>query len=197
MTQDGVNQGRRRFLYIAAGAMGAAGAVGVATPFVKSWYPSEKAKAIGAPVSVDIGTLEAGEMRTVAWRGKPIFVVRRTATMIENLKSDELMNRLADPQSEVTSQQPAYAQNLLRALSEDLAVLEGVCTHLGCAPEFRPEVEPQPFDENWMGGFFCPCHGSKYDLAGRVYRGVPAPANLMVPPYRVDGTILTIGEETA
>lgn len=197
MTQDGVNKGRRRFLYIAAGAMGAAGAVGVATPFVKSWYPSEKAKAVGAPVSIDIGTLEAGEMRTVEWRGKPIFVVRRTQTMIDSLKSDGLMNRLADPQSAVTSQQPDYAQNLLRARSEDLAVLEGVCTHLGCAPEFRPEVEPQPFDENWMGGFFCPCHGSKYDLAGRVYRGVPAPSNLVVPPYRVDGTVLTIGEETA
>lgn len=197
MTQDGVNQGRRRFLYIAAGAMGAAGAVGVATPFVKSWYPSEKAKAVGAPVSADIGTLEAGEIRIIEWRGKPIFVVRRTATMIETLKSDSLLSRLSDPQSEVASQQPEYAQNLLRSRSEELLVLEGVCTHLGCSPQFRPEVEPQPFDENWMGGFFCPCHGSRFDLAGRVFRGVPAPTNLVVPPYRVDGTVLTVGEETA
>ncbi|PTY37358.1 ubiquinol-cytochrome c reductase iron-sulfur subunit [Saccharospirillum sp. MSK14-1] len=197
MTQDGVNQGRRRFLYIAAGAMGAAGAVGVATPFVKSWYPSEKAKAVGAPVSVDIGTLEAGEIRTVEWRGKPIFVVRRTETMIENLQQDAFMSRLSDPQSEVASQQPEYAQNILRSLSDDLLVLEGVCTHLGCSPQFRPEVEPQPFDENWMGGFFCPCHGSRFDLAGRVFRGVPAPTNLVVPPHRIDGTVLTVGEEAA
>jgi len=196
MTQDGVNQGRRRFLYIAAGAMGAAGAVGVATPFVKSWYPSEKAKAVGAPVSVDIGTLEAGEMRTIEWRGKPIFVVRRTETMIENLQQDAFMSRLSDPQSEVASQQPEYAQNTLRSLSDDLLVVEGVCTHLGCSPQFRPEVEPQAFDENWMGGFFCPCHGSRFDLAGRVFRGVPAPTNLVVPPHRIDGTVLTVGEET-
>ena len=197
MTQDGVNQGRRRFLYIAAGAMGAAGAVGVATPFVKSWYPSEKAKAVGAPVSVDIGTLEAGEMRIVEWRGKPIFVVRRTSVMIENLKQDSLTSRLTDPESQVASQQPEYAQNPLRSRSEELLVLEGVCTHLGCSPQFRPEVEPQPFDENWMGGFFCPCHGSRFDLAGRVFRGVPAPSNLVVPPYYMEGTILTVGEESA
>lgn len=197
MTQDGVNQGRRRFLYIAAGAMGAAGAVGVATPFVKSWYPSEKAKAVGAPVSVDIGTLEAGEMRIVEWRGKPIFVVRRTSVMIENLKQESLTSRLTDPESQVASQQPEYAQNPLRSRSEELLVLEGVCTHLGCSPQFRPEVEPQPFDENWMGGFFCPCHGSRFDLAGRVFRGVPAPSNLVVPPYYMEGTILTVGEESA
>lgn len=196
MTQDGVNQGRRRFLYIAAGAMGAAGAVGVATPFVKSWYPSERAKAVGAPVSVDISNLDAGEMRIAEWRGKPIFVVRRTEAMIATLKQDELLDRLADPESSLASQQPEYAQNALRARSEDLLVVEGVCTHLGCAPQFRPEVEPQSFDENWMGGFFCPCHGSRFDMAGRVYQGVPAPSNLVVPPYRVEGSILTIGEET-
>ncbi len=197
MTQDGVNKGRRRFLYIAAGAMGAAGAVGVATPFVRSWYPSEKAKAVGAPVDVDISTLEAGEMRIAEWRGKPIFIVRRTETMIENLKKDELTSRLADPLSQVESQQPEYAQNPLRARSEELLVLEGVCTHLGCSPQFRPEVEPQPFDANWMGGFFCPCHGSRFDLAGRVYKGVPAPTNLVVPPHVIEGSVLTVGEESA
>ena len=196
MTQDGVNKGRRRFLYIATGAMGAVGAVGVATPFVRSWFPSERAKAIGAPVTVDISRLEPGEIRTVEWRGKPVFVVRRTEEAIERLRSEELMNRLADPQSEVASQQPEYAQNPVRARAEDLLVVEGVCTHLGCSPQFIPSVEPQSFDENWMGGFFCPCHGSRFDLAGRVYRGVPAPTNLVVPPHMIEGSMLTIGEDT-
>lgn len=197
MTQDGVNKGRRRFLYIATGAMGAVGAVGVATPFVRSWFPSEKAKAIGAPVTVDISRLEPGEMRTVEWRGKPVFVVRRTEEAIATLKSEELLDRLSDPQSEVASQQPEYAQNLVRARSEDLLVIEGVCTHLGCSPQFIPSVEPQSFDENWMGGFFCPCHGSRFDMAGRVYSGVPAPTNLVVPPHMIEGSMLTIGEDTA
>lgn len=196
MTQDGVNKGRRRFLYIATGAMGAVGAVGVATPFVRSWFPSEKAKAIGAPVTVDISKLEPGEMRTVEWRGKPVFVVRRTEEAIATLKSEELLDRLSDPQSEVASQQPEYAQNLVRARSEDLLVIEGVCTHLGCSPQFIPSVEPQSFDENWMGGFFCPCHGSRFDMAGRVYSGVPAPTNLVVPPHMIEGSMLTIGEDT-
>lgn len=196
MTQDGVNKGRRRFLYIATGAMGAVGAVGVATPFVRSWFPSEKAKAIGAPVTVDISKLEPGEMRTVEWRGKPVFVVRRTEEAIATLKSEELLDRLSDPQSEVASQQPEYAQNLVRARSEDLLVIEGVCTHLGCSPRFIPSVEPQSFDENWMGGFFCPCHGSRFDMAGRVYSGVPAPTNLVVPPHMIEGSMLTIGEDT-
>lgn len=197
MTQDGVNKGRRRFLYIATGAMGAVGAVGVATPFVRSWFPSEKAKAIGAPVTVDISRLEPGEMRTVEWRGKPVFVVRRTEEAIATLKSEELLDRLSDPQSEVASQQPEYAQNLVRARSEDLLVIEGVCTHLGCSPQFIPSVEPQSFDENWMGGFFCPCHGSRFDMAGRVFSGVPAPTNLVVPPHMIEGSMLTIGEDTA
>ena len=196
MTQDGVNKGRRRFLYIATGAMGAAGAVGVATPFVRSWFPSEKAKAIGAPVTVDISRLEPGEMRIAEWRGKPIFIVRRTEEAIANLTSDELVDRLSDPNSAVESQQPEYAQNPVRSRSEDLLVLEGVCTHLGCSPQFLPNVEPQSFDENWMGGFFCPCHGSRFDLAGRVYRGVPAPTNLVVPPHMIEGSMLTIGEDT-
>lgn len=196
MTQDGVNKGRRRFLYIATGAMGAVGAVGVATPFVRSWFPSEKAKAIGAPVTVDISKLEPGEMRIAEWRGKPIFIVRRTDEAIANLTKDDLVTRLSDPNSEVASQQPEYAQNPARSRSEDLLVLEGVCTHLGCSPQFIPSVEPQSFDENWMGGFFCPCHGSRFDLAGRVFRGVPAPTNLVVPPHMIEGSMLTIGEDT-
>lgn len=193
MTQDGVNQGRRRFLYIATGAVGAVGAVGVATPFVKAWYPSEKAKAIGAPVKLDISSLKSGEMVIAEWRGKPIFVVRRTAEMVEALKSDDLKARLADPASEV-EQQPEFAVNDTRSLNEELLVVEGVCTHLGCSPKFVPEVEPQPYDANWQGGFFCPCHGSRFDLAGRVYSNVPAPTNLKVPPHKVEGSVLTIGE---
>lgn len=193
MTQDGVNQGRRRFLYIATGAVGAVGAVGVATPFVKSWYPSEKAKAIGAPVRVDLSSLKLGEMRVAEWRGKPIFIVRRTPDMVERLKSDDLKARLSDPASE-KEQQPEFAKNDTRSLNEELLVIEGVCTHLGCSPKFVPELEPQAYDPNWQGGFFCPCHGSRFDLSGRVYSGVPAPTNLVVPPHKVEGNILTVGE---
>lgn len=193
MTQDGVNQGRRRFLYIATGAVGAVGAVGVATPFVKSWYPSEKAKAIGAPVKVDLSSLRLGEMVIAEWRGKPIFIVRRTPEMIEQLKSEELKAELTDPESSV-EQQPEFAQNDTRSLAEELLVVEGVCTHLGCSPKFVPEVEPQPYDADWQGGFFCPCHGSRFDLSGRVYKGVPAPTNLVVPPHKVEGNLLTVGE---
>jgi ubiquinol-cytochrome c reductase iron-sulfur subunit len=193
MTQDGVNQGRRRFLYIATGAVGAVGAVGVATPFVKSWFPSEKAKAVGAPVKFDISSLKMGEMVIAEWRGKPIFIVRRTQEMIDVLKSDSLKSRLTDPESEV-DQQPEFAKNDTRSLSDELLVLEGVCTHLGCSPKFVPEVAPQAYDANWQGGFFCPCHGSRFDLAGRVFSGVPAPINLKVPPHKIDGSVLTIGE---
>jgi ubiquinol-cytochrome c reductase iron-sulfur subunit len=193
MTQDGVNKGRRRFLYIATGAVGAVGAVGVATPFVKSWFPSEKAKAIGAPVSVDISSIELGEMRIVEWRGKPVFVVRRTPEMIETLKQDNFKARLTDPNSDV-EQQPEFAKNDTRSLSEELLIVEGVCTHLGCSPKFTPEVEPQAYDANWQGGFFCPCHGSRFDLSGRVFSGVPAPSNMKVPPHKIEGALLTIGE---
>lgn len=193
MTQNGVNIGRRRFLYIATGAVGAVGAVGVATPFVKSWFPSEKAKAIGAPVRVDVGRLEPGEMRIAEWRGKPIFIVRRTPEMIERLKSADLKARLADPESDVP-QQPEFAKNDTRSLADELLVMEGVCTHLGCSPQFAPDVEPQPYDANWQGGFFCPCHGSRFDLSGRVYSGVPAPTNMVIPPHKIEGGLLTIGE---
>ncbi|MCH8532087.1 MAG: ubiquinol-cytochrome c reductase iron-sulfur subunit [Saccharospirillum sp.] len=196
MTQDGVNKGRRRFLYVATGTMGSIAAVGVATPFVKSWFPSERAKAIGAPISVDIGTLEPGEMRIAEWRGKPIFIVRRTAEAVARLESDELVGRLADPDSR-QSIQPGYAQNTARSISPDLLVIEGVCTHLGCAPQYRPNVEPQPYNENWLGGFFCPCHGSQFDMSGRVYRNMPAPTNLVVPPHVIAGTVVTIGEEAS
>jgi len=197
MTQSGVNQGRRRFLYIATGAVGAVGAVGVATPFVKSWFPSEKAKAVGAPVKVDISGLKLGEMVIAEWRGKPIFILRRTAEALVALREESMRGRLSDPDSEVVSQQPDYVTNDVRAMNEELLIIEGVCTHLGCSPKFVPEVQPQPYDADWQGGFFCPCHGSKFDMAGRVYKGVPAPTNMKVPPHRIDGGVVTIGEETA
>ncbi|MCH8550586.1 MAG: ubiquinol-cytochrome c reductase iron-sulfur subunit [Natronospirillum sp.] len=195
MNQDGVNKGRRRFLMGATGAMGAVGGVGVAWPLLSSWQPSERAKAIGAPVAVDVGSLGEGEMISVEWRGKPIFIVRRTAEMLETLRSDELRGRLSDPDSDNQNQQPEYARNDVRSREEELLVVEGFCTHLGCAPQYRPQVEPQSFDDNWLGGFFCACHGSRFDMAGRVFRGVPAPSNLAVPPHFREGDMLTIGED--
>ncbi len=195
MSQDGVNKGRRRFLMAATGTLGAVGGAGVAWPLLSSWQPSERAKAVGAPVDVDISSLDPGEMISVEWRGKPIFVVRRTSEMLEALRSDDLRGRLSDPDSDNLDQQPEYARNELRSREEELLVIEGACTHLGCAPQYRPEVEPQTFDANWLGGFFCACHGSRFDMAGRVYRGVPAPSNLVVPPHMRDGNMLTIGED--
>lgn len=195
MNQDGVNKGRRRFLMGATGAMGAVGGAGVAWPLLSSWQPSERAKAIGAPVDVDIGGLDAGEMISIEWRGKPIFIIRRTSEMLEILSSDELRNRLSDPDSNVVAQQPEYARNNFRSREEELLVIEGVCTHLGCAPQYRPEVAAQTFDDNWLGGFFCACHGSRFDMAGRVFRGVPAPTNLVVPPHMREGNVLTVGED--
>lgn len=194
MSQDGVNTGRRRFLMAATGVVGAAGGVGVAVPFLSSWQPSERAKAIGAPVSIDISSIELGQMVTVEWRGKPIFIVRRTPEALERLTQPALLARLADPNS-TENQQPAYAANSFRSRGEEFLVLEGVCTHLGCAPQYVPQVVPQPYDANWLGGFFCPCHGSAFDLSGRVYRGVPAPSNLVVPPHYFEGSVLTIGED--
>ncbi len=191
MSRDGVNEGRRRFLTAATSVVGAAGAVAVAVPFVGSWNPSAKAKAAGAPVKANISKIEPGQMITVEWRGKPVYVVRRTAETLANLaKMDDLV---ADPQSE-QPQQPEYAKNH-RAIREELLVLLGLCTHLGCAPMYRPEVGAADLGgSEWLGGFFCPCHGSKFDLAGRVYKGVPAPTNLEVPPHSYDGdAILVIG----
>lgn len=194
MSQDGVNTGRRRFLMAATGVVGAAGGVGVAVPFLSSWQPSERAKAIGAPVSLDTSSIELGQMVTVEWRGKPIFIVRRTPEALDRMTQSEALSRLADPES-TEPQQPEYASNSFRSRGEEFLVIEGVCTHLGCAPQYIPQVEPQAFDSNWQGGFFCPCHGSAFDLAGRVYRGVPAPSNLVVPPHFFEGALLTIGED--
>ncbi len=197
MSQDGVNVGRRRFLVAATSVVGAVGAAGVATPFIKSWNPSAKAKAAGAPVKVNISKLEPGQQVIVEWRGKPVFVVRRSKDMLDNIRKVD--DKVRDPQSN-ESEQPDYAQNEFRSAREDILVLVGLCTHLGCSPKFIPEVKPMDFDTNWVGGYHCPCHGSKFDLAGRVYKGVPAPTNLEVPPYSFEGDdILTVGvdEEAA
>lgn len=192
---DGINKGRRNFLIGATSVVGAAGVVGVAVPFIGSWNPSAKAVAAGAPIKIDIGKLNPGEMLGPirAWRDKPIFVVKRTQEMLDNLASK--VDRLADPKSE-EEQQPTYAQNENRSIKPEILVLVGICTHLGCSPKFRPEVVPQDFDSEWLGGFYCPCHGSKFDLAGRVYSGVPAPTNLEVPPYFYEtDDVIVIGED--
>ena len=193
MSDNGVNKGRRRFLVAATSVVGAAGAVGVATPFLKSWNPSAKAKAAGAPVKVNLSKLEPGQQVVYEWRGKPVFVLRRTKDMLEQLPSQD--GRLRDPKS-TSSEQPEYATNPYRSRTEDVLVLVGLCTHLGCSPKYLPEVKPMEFDAQWKGGYFCPCHGSRFDLAGRVYKGVPAPTNLVVPPYSFEGDdILIIGKD--
>lgn len=198
MTQDGVNMGRRRFLLAATGVVGAVGAVGVAIPFVRSWNPSEKAKAVGAPTVVDVSKIRVGQLVTEIWRGKPIYITRRSPEMLATLAADEVRSRLKDPDSEVQDQQPTWAANNYRSRGEsDLLILEGVCTHLGCAPTFAPETRPQAYDANWQGGFFCPCHGSRFDLSGRVYNESPAPTNLVVPPYFIEDGVATIGMEGA
>lgn len=192
MSQDGVNVDRRRFLISATSVVGAAGAVGVATPFVKSWSPSAKAKAAGAPVQINISKLEEGQQIVAEWRGKPVFVVRRSKDMLQNVA--ELDDKVLDPASDNTDQQPDYAKNGYRSRTEEILVLIGICTHLGCSPKYFPEVVPMDFDASWRGGYYCPCHGSKFDLAGRVYKGVPAPSNLEVPPYSFKGDdVLVIG----
>ena len=193
MSYNGVNTGRRRFLVAATSVVGAAGVVGVATPFIKSWNPSAKAKAAGAPVKVNISKLEPGQQVIVEWRGKPVFVVRRTRAMLDNIRS--LDSSLRDPNSD-KSEQPAYAKNEYRALKDEYLILVGLCTHLGCSPKYLPEVKPMEFDSGWKGGYHCPCHGSRFDLAGRVYKGVPAPTNLEVPPYSFEtDSILIIGQD--
>jgi ubiquinol-cytochrome c reductase iron-sulfur subunit len=186
--------GKRRFLIGATSLVGAVGVVTTATPFVMSLFPSERAKAAGAPVDIDIGKLEAGQKIDVEWRGKVVWVINRTPAMLESLP--KLDPKVADPNSDV-SQQPANCKNEHRSIKDNVLVLIGICTHLGCSPTFRPEVGPADLGADWLGGFFCPCHQSKFDLAGRVYKGVPAPTNLPVPPHRyLTDSRIRIGEET-
>ncbi len=191
MSSDGVNSTRRKFLTAATSAVGAAGVVGVAVPFVGSWNPSARAKAAGAPVKFDFSKLEPGQMTVVEWRGKPVYVVNRTEAQLETLPG--LNSKLKDPDSEDTAQQPPYITGIDRSIRPELLVIVGLCTHLGCAPKYVPEVGVLA-GASWEGGFFCPCHGSKFDLSGRVYAGAPASANLLVPPYSyVDDKVLLIG----
>jgi len=194
MSTDGVNHSRRRMLIGSTAAVGAVGAAFVATPFVKSWNPSAKAKAAGAPVSADISQLEPGQQMVVEWRGKPVWVVRRSKEALADL--DKVTGDLRDPLSD-ESMQPEFAKNKYRTPEgkEEYIILVGICTHLGCSPTYRPEIAPADLGQSWRGGFFCPCHGSTYDMAGRVYKGVPAPINLEVPPYKyVNDNVVVIGE---
>ena len=194
MADATVDGGKRRFLIGATSLVGGVGVVTTATPFVMSLFPSERAKAAGAPVDVDIGKLEAGQKIDVEWRGKVVWVINRTPAMLESLP--KLDAKVADPNSNV-SQQPANCKNEHRSIKDNVLVMIGICTHLGCSPTYRPEVGPADLGADWLGGFFCPCHQSKFDLAGRVYRGVPAPTNLPVPPHRyLSDSRVRIGEET-
>ncbi len=191
MPTDGVNKGRRRFLVATTAAIGGVGAGFAAVPFIQSWQPSAKAQSMGAPVQIDISKLEPDQLLKVQWRGQTIGVLRRTTESL-GLLSDVTPD-LRDPQS-LESEQPSFAQNETRALKEEYLVVNMHCTHLGCVPQFLPQVGPQSFQENWKGGFFCPCHKSKFDMAGRVYKGVPAPTNLKIPPYSyIDNRTLLIG----
>jgi ubiquinol-cytochrome c reductase iron-sulfur subunit len=191
MPTDGVNKRRRRFLVATTSAVGAVGAGFVAVPFIKSWKPSAKAQAVGAPVQVSLNGLKPGQILKVQWRGQTIGVLRRSPETLSLLP--EVDQNLRDPES-LESEQPPFALNENRALRGEYLVVNMHCTHLGCVPQLVPEVGPQPFDEDWKGGFFCPCHKSKFDMAGRVYKGVPAPTNLRIPPYSyLDDRTLVIG----
>ncbi len=199
MTDDSTNAGRRRFLAGSTAAVGAAGVVGAVAPFIGSWNPSAKARAAGAPVRIDISRLAEGEMLgpIPAWRGRPIFVVKRSEQALSALGEDPA--RLSDHES-LDPEQPGYAKNEYRSRTPEVLVLVGLCPHLFCSPTPHVELRPQPFDTDWRGGFFCPCHGSRFDLAGRVYSGSPASRNMQVPPYSFESeNILVVGvdEETS
>ncbi|MFT5806201.1 MAG: ubiquinol-cytochrome c reductase iron-sulfur subunit [Moritella dasanensis] len=190
MSNAPVDSGRRRFLTAATCVVGGVGAVGAAVPFIKSWNPSAKAKAAGAPVEVDISKIEPGQLIRVEWRGKPVWIVSRTESVLNELEQHD--GSLRDPASE-QEQQPSYAQNKYRSIKSELFVAVGICTHLGCSPTYLPDSFGEQV-EGVSSGFFCPCHGSKFDMAGRVFQSVPAPLNLVIPPhYYVDNTTIIIG----
>jgi ubiquinol-cytochrome c reductase iron-sulfur subunit len=191
---DNVDHSKRNMLLAATAAAGGVAAAGVATPFVLSLMPSERAKAAGAPVEVDISAIAPGTMISVEWQGKPVWIVRRTKEMLDTLSKHD--QDLTDPTSSVP-QQPEYCNNPTRSVKPDILVVLGVCTHLGCSPTFRPEVSPADLGANWAGGWFCPCHGSRFDLAARVFKGVPAPTNLIIPPHKyLSETKLLIGDDS-
>ncbi len=196
MKSDGgvVDTKRRRFLVNSTSVVAAVGAGFVAVPFLSSWMPSERAKNAGAPVEVDISKLEEGRLMIVEWQSKPVWIVKRSNKTLSDLVI--LDPQLRDPASENVDQQPAYAQNANRSIKPEILILVGICTHLGCSPTFRPDIAPVDLGADWLGGFFCPCHSSKFDLAGRVYQGVPAPTNLVVPPHKyVSDNVIIVGED--
>ena len=186
------DQGRRKVLIGLTSGFAAAGVAFAATPFITTWNPSARAKAIGSAVKVDVSKMMIGQQIQVSWRKQPILIIRHSKSALSGLSS--VTSKLADPNSDDIDE-PYKNINSTRSLSSEYSVLSGVCTHLGCSPKYYPEVEPKPWDSSWSGGFFCPCHGSMFDLVGRVYKGVPAPTNLTVPPHFFEGSILTIGEE--
>ena len=195
MSDDSVDKGKRRFLVQLTSATGAVGAVGLVIPIVESMSPSARAAAAGASVEVDFSKLEPGEMMTVVWRKKPIWILRRTEKNLQDLPKHD--DALTDPESSVPHQ-PVYCKNEYRSYEnhKHIWVAIGICTHLGCSPTYRPDVAPPDLGPKWVGGYFCPCHGSRFDLAGRVYNGSPAPTNLVIPPYRyVNDTTIIIGED--
>lgn len=195
MSTDNVDTGRRRFLVASTSVVAAVGAGFVAVPFVSSWMPSERAKNAGAPVEVDISKVAEGQMLTVEWQSKPVWIVKRSEKTLSDLPTID--GNLRDPASENVDQQPAYAQNANRSIKPEILVLVGICTHLGCSPTFRPDIGAADLGgESWLGGFFCPCHSSKFDLAGRVFQGVPAPTNLVVPPHKyLSDNVILIGDD--
>ena len=189
-----MNTSKRKFLIAATSAVGGVAAVAVAVPLLLSMQPSARAKAAGAPVEVDISKVEPGMLLTVEWRGKPVWIVNRTKEMLDMLP--KIDGRLTDPNSDMP-QQPAYCKNATRSIKPEYLVAVGICTHLGCSPTFRKEVGAADLGADWPGGFFCPCHGSRFDLAARVFKGVPAPLNLVIPPYQYLGDAkLLIGVDT-
>lgn len=194
MSQQNGDRERRKFLVAATAAVGTVGAAAVAWPFIASMLPSARAKAAGAPVEVDISKIEPGAILAVEWRGKPVWVVNRTEEMLDLLGKHD--DKLADPQSEAP-QQPDYCKNATRSIKREYLVAVGICTHLGCSPTYRKEIGAADLGADWPGGFFCPCHGSRFDLAARVYKGVPAPTNLVIPPHKyVSESLLLVGVDS-
>lgn len=194
MSKQEVDRSKRRFLIAATTAVGGVAAVGAVVPFVMSMLPSERAKAAGAPVEVDISKIEPGMMLNVEWQGKPVWVVNRTKEMLDALSKNDA--KLADSKSEIP-QQPDYCKNATRSIKPEILVAVGICTHLGCSPTYRPEMGPADLGPDWAGGFFCPCHGSRFDMAARVYSGVPAPTNLVIPKHKyLSDSRLLIGDDS-
>lgn len=190
MNKSTINLKRRKYI-IASSILGGFGICVATIPFIASWLPSARAKAMGAPIDIDTSKIEEGQKITLDWRGQPIFIIKRNNIALENLKN--VADKLRDPDSN-ENQQPAYAKNIHRSIKPEIFVVTGICTHLGCVPLYKPKIGEM--DQAWVGGFFCPCHGSRFDLAGRVFKGVPAPCNLAIPPHKyIDEKILRIGED--